>query len=214
MTSQELIKSLKEKYPDFNQLNIFELLDRKDFLPGANAIDSDKDSPISIGEFQYSLQPSAIIEILEQLKITENDQVLEIGTGSGYLTACIFKQIQSGNIITIERIKHLCSLAKQNLSKKFPQEIEEKRIRFVWENGLQSPNKFPINSFDKIVLTFDVEKTFDLEGFIKILRPEGIIVFYQNKQLKSYTKSNRNKPFLILEKEVSYTFGKLKRGKN
>lgn len=214
MSKQELIKNLQEKFPEFHLFNLFEILDRRDFLPGANAIDADLDKPISIGEFQHSLEPSAIIEILNELNLSENDTVLEIGTGSGYLTACVFKQITPGNLVTIERIKNLCALAKQNLKNKFPEAIENKNIRIVWENGLQSPNKFPENSFDKIYLTFDAEKSFDLDGFIKILKPEGIIVFYQNKMLKSYTKSARNKPFLIQEKEVPYKFDKPKRGKS
>ena len=211
MNKKELIQELQTKFPNNNFLELFEILDRQDFIPGVNSINVYQDKPISIGEFQHSLPPSLIIEILNMLNLKQGLNVLEIGSGSGYMTACVYKKIIPGKIITIDRIKNLCSLSKKNLTQKFPNAINDKNIRIFWENGLQSPDKFISESFDRIYLTFDVENKLNLEGFINLLKKEGILVFIQNNKLKSYTKSNRNKAFLIEEKEIKF---KIDPGKN
>lgn len=50
------------------------------------------DNPLPIGESQTISQPYMIALMAETLKLAEGERVLEVGTGSGYLTAVLAEQ--------------------------------------------------------------------------------------------------------------------------
>jgi protein-L-isoaspartate(D-aspartate) O-methyltransferase len=62
------------------------------------------DHPLPIGEGQTISQPYMIALMAEALKLTEGDRVLEVGTGSGYLTA-----------VLAEQCMHVCSVEMSDL---------------------------------------------------------------------------------------------------
>jgi protein-L-isoaspartate(D-aspartate) O-methyltransferase len=70
------------------------------------------DYPLPIGEQQTISQPFIVAEMTQALDPSENDRVLEIGTGSGY-QAAILSQIVY-RVYTIER-KHSLYLQARNL---------------------------------------------------------------------------------------------------
>jgi protein-L-isoaspartate(D-aspartate) O-methyltransferase len=53
-----------------------------------------EDHPLPIGDGQTISQPYMIALMAEVLKLTEGDHVLEVGTGSGYLTAILAEQCE------------------------------------------------------------------------------------------------------------------------
>lgn len=60
------------------------------------------DFPLPIGHGQYMLKPTLDGRLLQALLLQLTDTVLEIGTGSGYLTACLAKlsaQVESIEIV-------------------------------------------------------------------------------------------------------------------
>lgn len=63
------------------------------------------DCPLPIGEQQTISQPYIVAEMTQALQLSENDKVLEIGTGSGY-QAAILAEIVS-KVYTIERKQSL-----------------------------------------------------------------------------------------------------------
>ena len=63
------------------------------------------DFPLPIGEQQTISQPYIVAEMTQALQLTENDRVLEIGTGSGY-QAAVLAEIVS-RVYTLERIHSL-----------------------------------------------------------------------------------------------------------
>ncbi len=63
------------------------------------------DFPLPIGEQQTISQPYIVAEMTQALQLTEDDRVLEIGTGSGY-QAAILAEI-AFRVYTIERIHSL-----------------------------------------------------------------------------------------------------------
>jgi len=63
------------------------------------------DFPLPIGEQQTISQPYIVAEMTQALQLTEDDRVLEIGTGSGY-QAAILAEI-AFRVYTIERIHTL-----------------------------------------------------------------------------------------------------------
>ena len=75
------------------------------------------DFPLPIGEQQTISQPYIVAEITQALELSEEDRVLEIGTGSGY-QAAIIAQI-AYRVYTIERIHSLLLKARSLFDRLF-----------------------------------------------------------------------------------------------
>jgi protein-L-isoaspartate(D-aspartate) O-methyltransferase len=73
-----------------------------------------EDHPILIGEGQTISQPYIVAFMLQVLRITPNDTVLEIGTGSGYLTAILAELCQ--HVYSLERHPALSKAAEVKLA--------------------------------------------------------------------------------------------------
>jgi protein-L-isoaspartate(D-aspartate) O-methyltransferase len=69
------------------------------------------DFPLPIGEQQTISQPYIVAEMTQALQLSENDRVLEIGTGSGY-QAAVLAEI-AYRVFTIERIHSLLVKARR-----------------------------------------------------------------------------------------------------
>ena len=72
-----------------------------------------EDKPLPIGLDQTISQPFIIALMTEALKLTGNEKVLEVGTGSGYQTAILAELARV--VITIERLPALAEAAKRVL---------------------------------------------------------------------------------------------------
>jgi protein-L-isoaspartate(D-aspartate) O-methyltransferase len=70
-------------------LNMLEQLPRELFVPESWRRAAYADLAIPLGEGQHMLQPSVVGRILQAVEIQPANQIIEIGTGSGYLTACM-----------------------------------------------------------------------------------------------------------------------------
>jgi len=71
------------------QLAVFERLPREDFAPASWRGAAYGDLAIPLGDGQHMLMPSVVGRILQAINVGRNDRILEVGTGSGYLTACL-----------------------------------------------------------------------------------------------------------------------------
>lgn len=71
------------------------------------------DHPLPIGEGQTISQPYMIALMAEALKLAEGEHVLEVGTGSGYLTAVLAEQ--GVQVCSIELSAHLAARARTTL---------------------------------------------------------------------------------------------------
>jgi len=69
------------------------------------------DYPLPIGDQQTISQPYIVAEMTQALQLTEDDRVLEIGTGSGY-QAAILAEI-AYRVYTVERIHSLYIAARR-----------------------------------------------------------------------------------------------------
>jgi protein-L-isoaspartate(D-aspartate) O-methyltransferase len=69
------------------------------------------DFPLPIGEQQTISQPYIVAEMTQALQLSENDRVLEIGTGSGY-QAAVLAEI-AYRVYTVERIHSLLVNARR-----------------------------------------------------------------------------------------------------
>src|SRR3989344_4989772 len=96
----------------------FKKVDRKNFIPESEKDLAYIDEPLPIGEGQTISQPWTVAFMLELLVPKPNDNILEIGYGSGWQTALL--AACGANVWAIERIDKLCELGKTNLETGFP----------------------------------------------------------------------------------------------
>ena len=73
-----------------------------------------EDHPLPIGEGQTISQPYIVALMLEALQLSPTDKVLEIGTGSGYVTALLAELTES--VISIERHESLAESSRALLA--------------------------------------------------------------------------------------------------
>lgn len=71
------------------------------------------DNALPIGEKQTISQPYIVALMLEALKLTGKEKVLEVGAGSGYLTAVL--SLLADKVYSIERITALARAARKTL---------------------------------------------------------------------------------------------------
>ena len=91
---------------------LFELR-REEFVPASHRSLAFVDMEIPLGYGEVMLAPKMEARILQELQIRKSDKILEIGSGSGYLTALLAKK--GGHVYSIEILKELKMIAEQNL---------------------------------------------------------------------------------------------------
>ena len=98
---------------DLETLQIFDQVPRHIFLPEGVWPRAYEDAPIPIGYSQTASQPSLQAYYLSLLKPAATEKVLEIGTGSGYLTALLALMVE--RIYSVERVRELSKRARKAL---------------------------------------------------------------------------------------------------
>ena len=88
---------------------------RHEFVADPYRAQAYDDNPLPIGEGQTISQPYIVALMLEMLELSEEDIVLEIGTGSGYQTALLAQL--SRHVYSIERHAALAAKAQAVLAK-------------------------------------------------------------------------------------------------
>lgn len=109
----QLLKHLSREISDERVLEAMARVSREMFIPDDLRYAAYEDRPLSIGYQQTISQPYIVALMTEALEITENDRVLELGTGSGYQTAILAELAKK--VISIERIPQLIDSAKKVL---------------------------------------------------------------------------------------------------
>jgi len=103
---------------DARVLEVLSTVPREAFAPAAykNLAYADTRIPLGSDEEHSNcmLNPNIEGRILQHLAITEDDVVLEIGTGSGYLTACIAKLARHVDSVDIDPA--MTAMAEKNLA--------------------------------------------------------------------------------------------------
>jgi protein-L-isoaspartate(D-aspartate) O-methyltransferase len=86
---------------------------RHEFVPESVRRDAYEDHPLAIGEGQTISQPYIVAVMLAHLALQPTDRILEIGTGSGYVTALL--SLLCAEVYSIERRARLAGIAKSTL---------------------------------------------------------------------------------------------------
>jgi protein-L-isoaspartate(D-aspartate) O-methyltransferase len=91
---------------------LFELR-REEFVPAAYRSLAFVDMEIPLGHGEVMLTPKLEARILQELQVKKTDQILEVGSGSGYLTALLAKK---GKFVhSVEIVPELKAMAEKNL---------------------------------------------------------------------------------------------------
>jgi protein-L-isoaspartate(D-aspartate) O-methyltransferase len=87
---------------------------RHQFVPEAQRAGAYEDHPLPIGDGQTISQPYVVALMLESLHLTATDKVLEVGTGSGYVTSLLAEL--AAKVFSIERHPALADRARDALA--------------------------------------------------------------------------------------------------
>jgi protein-L-isoaspartate(D-aspartate) O-methyltransferase len=87
---------------------------RHEFAPERYRDQAYEDHPLPIGEGQTISQPYIVAVMLEALALSPEDRVLEVGTGSGYVTALLAEL--AAQVLSMERHAALADAARELLA--------------------------------------------------------------------------------------------------
>ena len=99
---------------DERVLGIFRKIPRDHFAPAEQRYKAYMDLEIPLPKGQHMLRPSVAGRLLQALELTGTERVLEVGAGSGFITACLASV--SAHVESIEVFPELAELAKSNLA--------------------------------------------------------------------------------------------------
>jgi len=146
-------------HPDV--LRVLRNIPREQFVPTGYEALAFADTEIPIGHSQFMMTPTLEGRVLQALKPTSTDNVLEIGTGSGFLAACLARL--SDSVTSVDIHDDFLEAAKVNL--------EDSGISNVKLLSMDAMQKLPDEKFDVIAITGSIED-FD-PRFVEALNPSG-----------------------------------------
>ena len=86
---------------------------REAFVPDAYRSLAYADIEIPIGETEVMMAPKLVARMLQALDVRTDQSVLEIGTGTGYVTACLARLARK--VVSVELDGDLLGQARENL---------------------------------------------------------------------------------------------------
>lgn len=134
---------------DQDVLDLLRQVRREDFVPEQYRELAFSDMEIPLGYGEAMLSPKLEARMLQEVGIKATDQVLEVGTGSGYMTALLARMAHSGYVRSVEIIPELSSQAATILKQHGIENI-------TLEVGDAARGWKPAGSYDVIVLTGSV----------------------------------------------------------
>ena len=142
-------------------LDVLSAIPREEFVPEAYESMAFADTEIPLGHGEFMMTPTVEGRVLQALELRASDHVLEIGTGSGFLTACLAKL--AGGVTSIDIHDDFVRDAGRKLAGAGIDNVELKTM--------DGTRELPGDGFDAIAVTGSIE-TFD-PRFVDALRPGG-----------------------------------------
>jgi protein-L-isoaspartate(D-aspartate) O-methyltransferase len=129
---------------DQDVLDLLYAVPREDFVPSACRNIAFSDLEIPLGEGERMWPPKLEARVLQELAVQRSERVLEVGTGSGYLTALLAHR--AAQVYTVEIRPALAEFGRANLARHGRDNV----VAEVGDGAFGYPNWAP---YDVIVLT-------------------------------------------------------------
>lgn len=142
-------------------LDVLASVPRQNFVPKEYHNLAFADTEIPLGNGQRMMTPTIEGRLLQSLSLTSGDNVLEIGTGSAFLTACLTKLVAS--VSSIDIYDDFVKAARTRLA--------EEEIHNVTVACMDACVSLPDGEFDAIAVTGSIPVLDD--RLISKLRPGG-----------------------------------------
>ena len=142
-------------------LKVLRNVPREQFVPRGFEALAFADMEIPLGHGQAMMTPTLEGRVLQALELDATDKVLEIGTGSGFLAACLARLAAS--VTSVDIHEELLESAASNL--------EDAGVNNVQLLAMDATDRLPDGQFDAIAVTGSIQ-TFD-PRFVMALKPEG-----------------------------------------
>ncbi|MFK7794936.1 MAG: protein-L-isoaspartate O-methyltransferase [Gammaproteobacteria bacterium] len=146
---------------DMHVLNIIQSVPREDFVSESQKNLAFADMEIPIGHDQVMMSPKVEARMLQALAISPDDKILEIGTGSGHITACLAKM--GKHVTTCEYYEELSATAKSRL--------QDKANNIDFLNGDIFNLSDKLSKYDVIAVTGSIPE--QLNNISKLLKTNG-----------------------------------------
>ena len=186
MTSNKsLIKKLSDsghlKHAQIKQA--MERFDRKRFIPEEFRNAAYLDMPVVIGYGATTTQPSTIAFMLEHLDIKPGHKVLEIGTGSGYLTALLSTLVgEKGRVYSVEILPEVAAFGDFNIQKH-----DLNNVKTFVANGRKGLARYA--PYDRIVASADARRI--PRAWKDQLKEGGILITPSRKHMVRLVKRGK-----------------------
>ncbi len=148
---------------DPSVLDVLARVPREQFVPAGYESLAFADTEIPIGHGESMMTPTIEGRLLQALDLDGTESVLEVGTGSGFVTACLATLADS--VVSIDIHDGFLDAAGRNL--------EDTGISNVELMNMDATSRLPDGEFDAIAVTGSLE-TFD-PRFVEALNPGGLL---------------------------------------
>ncbi|MDJ0813378.1 MAG: protein-L-isoaspartate O-methyltransferase [Woeseiaceae bacterium] len=146
---------------DPDVLQVLKDIPREQFVPTGYESLAFADTEIPIGHGQTMMTPTIEGRLLQALRPSSGDRVLEVGTGTGFLTACLARLAK--HVTSVDIYEDFLDTASAN--------VEDCGLGDVKLLQMDATQSLPDGFFDVIAVTGSIEK-FD-PRFVEALAPGG-----------------------------------------
>jgi len=131
---------------DNNVESAFRNIPRHEFIPSSELDRAYYNEPLPIMKNQTISQPGVVSRMSEWLDVKDGQNILEIGTGSGWQTAILSYLVGSGTVYSIEIHPELEKFARKNLEKFYLDNVNV----ILGDGSMGYPEAAP---YDRIIIT-------------------------------------------------------------
>ena len=145
---------------DDRVLQVLGSVPREQFVPAGMEALAFAETELPLSNGQVMMSPSLEGRMLQSLTIQPSDAVLEVGTGSGFVTACLARLAAS--VVSIDLFEDFQAAAAN---------LEDSGINNFELQIMDATQRLPDGEFDVIAVTGSIE-VFD-PRFVMALKPNG-----------------------------------------